>query len=302
MPASCLCTRTSPKICVSVLNTMVRHFADLTVRKTTGAIARNNAAAARAFARRGCRVVAVARRVERLRALVEDCRESSPDCVYLAGDLGERAFAERVVDETAERFGGVDFLINNAAMPCHTSIYEISAEDAERVMRVNFFSCLWTTFAAIPHMLRTGGGHIVNVSSFATRLVPPHETLYAASKFAMNGFTEGLWNDLEGSGIRAALVVPGPIDTEIWSKLERPTGFRGRRYPPEQVVDGIFECIEKGVDERVVPKRNPMLTLGRWVRLLAPRVARRGAARMDPLDPEALERARRRALELSPPR
>ncbi len=261
----------------------------------TGASSGIGREAALAFARRGCRVMAVARREPELQALVAACRETSPASDYLAGDLGERAFAEGVIEETAARHGRVDVLVNNAAMPCHKAIYEVSVEEAETVMRVNFFSCLWTTFAVLPHMLRGGGGHIVNVSSFATKLVPTYETLYAASKCAMNGFSEGLWNDLAGSNIHVALVHPGPIETEIWQKFERRSGFTGRRHPPKIVVDGIFEVIEKGIDEMVVPRRSPMLGLARWLRLVAPRLARAGAARMDPVEPEALERARARA-------
>jgi short-subunit dehydrogenase len=264
----------------------------------TGASSGIGRAAVLAFAARGCQVVAVARREpllqELMQELIRECGAVSPESSYLAGDLGERPFAEHVVDETVRRYGRIDVLVNNAAIPCHRPIYEISVEEAERVMQVNFFSCLWTTFAAVPHMLRAGSGHIVNVSSFATKVVPTYETVYTASKFAMNGFSEGLWNDLRGSNIHVSLVVPGPIETEIWQKLERPSGFRGRRYPPSLVVDGIIESVENDVCEMVVPRRNPMLMLGRLVRLLAPKLARAGAARMDPVLPEHLEQARAR--------
>ena len=261
----------------------------------TGASSGIGRETALACARRGAIVVAVARRQALLEELVAACREHSPACGYLAGDLGERAFAERIVDETAALHGRVDVLVNNAAIPCHKSIYDVSVEEAERVMRVNFFSCLWTTFAAIPHMLRGGGGHVVNVSSFATKVVPTYETLYVASKFAMNGFSEGLWNDLAGSNIHVSLVHPGPIETEIWGKLERASGYRGRLYPPAVVVDGILAAIEKRTPEVVVPRRAPLLVLGRLVRLLAPGLARAGAARMDPVRQDGVERARERA-------
>lgn len=261
----------------------------------TGASSGIGHVTARAFASRGAVVVAAARREDRLVELIDECRNTSPESFHLAGDLGERDFAEYLVQETERRTGRIDVLVNNAAMPCHKPLYEISADDAERVMRVNFLSCVFTTLAAIPAMLRAGGGNIVNVSSFATKLVPTYETMYAASKSAMNGFTEGLWNDLAGSGIRASLVVPGPIDTEIWEKLERASGFRGRKYPASLVADAIFEVIEKGIDEVVVPRRNLLLILGRLTRLLLPRAARAGAARLDPVTRELVDEARARA-------
>ena len=133
----------------------------------TGASSGIGRVTALAFARRGATVMATARREALLQQLVAEC---PPGASYLAGDLGERAFAERVVDETVARHGRIDVLVNNAAVSKHKQIYHCSADEAEMVMRVNFLSCVWTTFAAIPHMLRQGGGTIVNVSSFAAKV------------------------------------------------------------------------------------------------------------------------------------
>jgi short-subunit dehydrogenase len=250
---------------------------------------------AKAFAERGAAVVAVARREENLKRLIEECRSHSPGSHYVAGDLGERAFAERIVDQTAERHGRIDVLINNAAIPKHKQIYHVSAEEAERVMDVNFRSCLWTTLAAIPYMLREGGGFIVNVSSFAAAVTPPRETIYAASKAAMSAFTEGLWNDLEGSNIHASLIVPGAIDTEIWDKQDEPAAFDGAKAPPEVVTAAIFESISKRRKEIIVPRRKPDLMTARFLRFAFPGLLRLGMKRMDPVPDDVIERARERA-------
>lgn len=250
---------------------------------------------ARAFARRGAIVVGVARRGELLERLVEECRRDSPQSTYLQGDLGERAFAERAVDETVERFGRLDVLVNNAAISKHKQIFHMSADEAEHVMQVNFLSCVWTTFAAIPYMLTHGGGTIVNVSSFAAKVSPPREAMYAASKAAMNAFSEGLWNDLTGSGIHVALINPGPIDTEIWLKEDEPPAYNGKKHPPELVSEAIFEAIEGRVHELTVPRRSLQLLTARLLRLFLPSVLRQGMARMDPVPSEVIERARRRA-------
>ena len=89
----------------------------------TGASSGIGWATALAFARRGTSVVAVARREDRLRALVDEIRGAAPRSFYLAGDLGERAFAERIVDESAARLGRVDVLVNNAAVPMRKLLY-----------------------------------------------------------------------------------------------------------------------------------------------------------------------------------
>lgn len=250
---------------------------------------------ARAFAGRGSVVIGVARREKLLGELIGVCRQSSPRSSYLAGDLGQREFAERVIADTVERHGRIDILINNAGIPKHKLIYHMSADEAAHVMNVNFMSSVWTTLAAIPPMLTNGGGFIVNISSFTAKVSPPREAVYAASKAAMNAWSEGLWNDLAGSGIHVAVINPGPIDTEIWNKEDEPPSYRGRKYPPRIVVDAIFEAIDKRRYEITVPKRNLQLMAAVALRRLLPGLLRRGMARMEPVPPEIIEQARRRA-------
>jgi short-subunit dehydrogenase len=247
------------------------------------------------LSRRGCTVVGVARREERLRRLETECRAHAPASSYLAGDLGDRAFAERVVADTTAAHGRLDILINNAAISKHKHLYHTSVDEADHVMRVNFMSCVWTTFAAIPVLLRQGGGTIVNVSSFAGKVSPPRESLYAASKAAMNSFTEGLWLDLAGSGIHVGLVIPGAIDTEIWEKEDEPPAYTGVKHPPEIVTRAIMDVIEKKLHEVTAPKRDPQLLAARTLRLLAPSVLRAGMGRFEPVSRDILEAARARA-------
>src|SRR5256712_14187410 len=105
---------------------------------------------ARAFAERGAVVVGVARRELLLQQLVAECRRYSPASDYLAGDPGERAFAERVIDETVAPHGRLAVLGNNAAISKHNQFYHLSADQAELGMRINFLSCEWTTLAPLP--------------------------------------------------------------------------------------------------------------------------------------------------------
>lgn len=262
----------------------------------TGASSGIGAVAARMFAERGAQVVAVARREALLEQVIAQCRAHSPNSFYLSGDVGEREFAESIVTTTVDRLGRLDVLVNNAAVSKHKHIYHTRADEAERVLQVNFLSCVWTTLAAIPVMLRQGEGTIVNVSSFAAKLTPPRESLYAASKAAMSAFSEGLWHDLEGSNIHVALVHPGPIDTEIWLKEDEPPSYQGKKYPPEIVVKAIFDCIDRRRYEVTVPQRNPMLMTARFLRLVLPGVLRWGMQRTDPVPREVIDRARQRAL------
>ena len=263
----------------------------------TGASSGIGHATARELARRGATVLAVARREERLRALVEACRADSPASGYLAGDLGERGFAERVIADCVARHGRLDALVNNHAISKHKHALHTSAEEAEQVLRVNFLSCVWTTYAALPVLLRQpGGGVIVNVSSFAAQVVPPREGLYAASKAALDAFSAGLWNDLAGSGVHVGLVIPGAIDTEIWEKEDEPPGFSGKKHPPELVVRAILEVIEErvlrgdGAGARSRPGDGEAAALARAARA-AQRHGAHGAGAAALLEPRASARA-----------
>ena len=255
---------------------------------------------ARALAQRRAVVVAVARREGHLKRLVEDLRRHSPDSSYCCGDLSSCGFAAHVVDETLRLHGRLDILVNNAGIPKHKHVYHLSAEEAEQVMKINFLSCVWMTLAALAPMLARGGGFIVNVSSVAARVTPPREGIYAASKAAMNSFTEGLWNDLAGSNIHAAIVHTGPIDTEIWDKQDERPGYRGPKHPPRIVVDAIFEAIEKRRFEVAAPGRSLPLVAARLLRAVAPSLLRKGMARMEPVPEELIQRARARARRETP--
>lgn len=264
----------------------------------TGASSGIGMETARLLALGGATVIVVARREERLAALVEELTRVSPASTYLAGDISERAFACGLVQTVAERFGRIDILINNAGIPMHRMIYKISLDDAETVMRTNFMSCLWTSFEVIPLMLRDGGGTIVNVSSFGSKVPPTHEAVYVASKCAMNGFTRGLWGDLQGSGIHAMLVHPGPIATEIWSKLDEPGAYSGEVYAADLVARQMLAAMDKKIHELVLPRWNFKLWLARWLYAVAPSVVRAGVAKMDPVNQHEVETIKARLSEL----
>ncbi len=266
------------------------------VALVTGASSGIGYETALAFAQRGARVVGVARREDRLRELVAACNASLPQrASFIAGDLGDRKMAEQIVAETLARHGRIDVLVNNAAIPKHKPVYDLSPDEAETVMRVNFLSAVWTTLAAIPPMLAQGGGVIVNVSSFAALVAPPREAIYAASKAALNAWSEGLWHDLHGSGVHVAIVNPGAIDTEIWGKLDEPPAFNGRKHSPRIVVDAILECVEKRRYERTAPRHSASLFVARLLRSIAPGLLRRAMAAFDPVPADVLTQARARA-------
>jgi hypothetical protein len=244
------------------------------------------------FARRGAALVVSARRGELLAEVARECEACGVAVEVMPGDVGERVFVEEMAARALRRFGRVDVVVNNAGISKHKQIYHLTADEVDYVTRVNTLAPAYLTLATLPAMLRQGEGWVVNISSAAGKIPPPREAAYAATKFALSGWSEGLWLDLAGSNVHVAVIVVGPIDTEIWRKTDEPTAYRGRKYPPSLVSRAVFRAIERRRHELWVPRR---LMLAWWLRVLLPGVFRWGAARFDPVPAEVIAAARARA-------
>jgi short-subunit dehydrogenase len=219
----------------------------------TGASSGIGAALARRLAGRGAVVGLVARRSDRLAQVLADCRATSPESTMWVADLGDGAAGElgrRAWDD----LGGVDVLINNAAMPKRRAVAALDPAEVEAVMRVNFFGPMRLTLAVLPRMLERRRGLIVNVSSVGGRLGIIHETAYCASKFALCGWSESMAVDLHGTGVSVKLIQPGPVDTEIWDQpgSDDPL-YQGPKVPADEVADGIIAALGTGRFEHYLP-------------------------------------------------
>ena len=128
-------------------------------------------------------------------------------------DLADPAQIERLFATADEHLGGLDVLVNNAAIPSTTPITDLAEVDYDRVMAVNAKG----TFLAIQHASRRmgAGGRIVNISSMSTAYATPGEAVYAASKAAVEQFTRVAAKELGPRGITVNAVAPGPTDTDL---------------------------------------------------------------------------------------
>jgi short-subunit dehydrogenase len=211
----------------------------------TGASSGIGAALAGLLADRGARVGVVARRADRLEAVVERCRAVGAEAEMWVADLDDLDRAVDVVDQAWQRFDGLDVLVNNAAIPKRRRVTELTTAELDQVMRINFMAPARMTMAVLPKMLERDSGVIVNVSSLGGRLGILHETSYSASKFALCGWSEALALDLWNTGVEVRLVIPGPIDTEIWDLPDNEAPlYHGPLEPPETVAADIVQAIE----------------------------------------------------------
>ena len=169
-------------------------------------------AIAKAALNAGCRIAATARDVE---AVTETLGNDGKRVLALPLDVTDAAQAEAAVAEIAARFGSLDVLVNNAGYGQMGPFEANTADDVARQFGVNVFGVMNVTRAVLPVMRAQGFGHIFNFSSIAGVRGRAGGSLYAASKFAVSGFTEGLAAELKPLGIFATVVEPGYFRTDF---------------------------------------------------------------------------------------
>ncbi len=178
----------------------------------TGASSGIGAATALSFAAAGYTVGICARRGERLEEVAKAC---GPDTRSWIADLSDLDALEDFAATVDDSFGGLDVLVNNAGVPKRRRVQAMNAADAESVMAMNYFSPLRLTLAFLPRMIGRGSGEIINVSSMGVHSAAFGVGAYAASKAALELFTESLYLELADTGVRARLFVPGTTRTEF---------------------------------------------------------------------------------------
>jgi short-subunit dehydrogenase len=200
------------------------------VALVTGASSGIGAATAVALAAEGARAVAIcARRKDRLDEVLEHVRAHAPDSRAFVVDLADLDGLPGFAREVESELGRVDLLVNNVGVAKRRRMQAITRREFEDVMRVNFLSAVTLTTALLPGMLDRADGRIVNVSSMGTRTAAVRVGAYAASKAALELWTEGLLLDLLGTGVTAQLFVPGTTRTEF----SLPREDQDEPFPPD---------------------------------------------------------------------
>ena len=200
----------------------------------------------------------VARRADRLASVAEECQAFTPGSRAWTVDLADLDAAEQFAHDAVAEFGAVDVLVNNAAIPARIPVTRITAAEVARVMDVNFHAPVRMTLALLPRWLARDAGCVVNVSSLGGRIPIAQESAYCASKYALCGWSEVMAVDLHGTGVEVKLVLPGPIDTEIWDQPGNdPAAYQGPFIPAADAAASIVEAIEGDGFEYYAPPAFP---------------------------------------------
>ncbi|SFF73932.1 SDR family NAD(P)-dependent oxidoreductase [Curtobacterium sp. YR515] len=229
-----------------------------TVAIITGASSGIGHATALSLAEQGAAVALVARRQDRLDALVAEVEAAGGTAIAVATDISDRAQAEAAVQKTIERFGRLDILVNNAGLMILGPFAEADIDDFERMIAINQKGLLYLTKAALPHLQTAatddvrGVADIVNISSIAGREAWANFGVYAMTKFGINGFTESLRQEITQSHVRVGVLEPGAVDTELVSHNTDEIANGVAAFPegkekllPENIADGITYMVTR---------------------------------------------------------
>lgn len=173
-------------------------------------------ACAEHFARQGWDVVGTVRDPARM---AEEPWPGPGSVSLEALDLSRAGAGAELGERVIERYGCPDVLLNNAGMLQFGSVEDTDPVLIEQLFRVNVFEQIGLAMALVPAMRERGSGTIANVTSLGGRLTFPFFATYNATKHALEGFSEGLWHELQPFGIRVKVIEPGFVETAIWGKV-----------------------------------------------------------------------------------
>jgi NADP-dependent 3-hydroxy acid dehydrogenase YdfG len=182
----------------------------------TGASSGIGYSTAMALSREGTKIVAGARRVERLEELKKAVEKHGGEIIIQELDVTKLEDCNNFAKIAIERFGNIDILINNAGIMPLSFFKNLKIDEWDRMVDVNIKGVFYCTSAVIQFMLKNKSGHIVNISSTAGRIVFPAGSIYCATKHAITAFSEGLRQEFsQRSNIRVTCIEPGVVATEL---------------------------------------------------------------------------------------
>ena len=182
----------------------------------TGASSGIGYSTAKALAKKGAKIVAGARRIDRLENLKKEITEDGGEIIICETDVTKKSDCDNLVKQAIDKYGTVDVLINNAGLMPLSFVRSLKIDEWDRMIDVNIKGVMYCAAAVIPTMVEKKSGHIVNISSVAGRIVFPAGSVYCATKHAVTAFSEGLRQELSvRKNIRITSIEPGVVQTEL---------------------------------------------------------------------------------------
>jgi short-subunit dehydrogenase len=239
----------------------------------TGATSGIGKACAEVFGKEGARVVITGRNKERMEKVKASLKALNIEHTGYLMDVSDEKENMRLIEETIERYGRLDVLINNAGISMRALFLESDLDVFRKVMDINFYGAVYTTKYALPYLLESKGC-IVCVSSINGHRGTPARTAYTASKYAMEGFFEALRTEVMHQGVHILVVSPGFTGTNIRKAALNKNGQEQGESPrnenkmmtPETVAKKILKGIRKKKRDMVLTTQGKLVVfLNKWI-------------------------------------
>jgi short-subunit dehydrogenase len=225
----------------------------------TGAGSGIGRALAENLARRGAKLALSDIDTEGLAETVRRCEAAGAQVKSDRLNVAEREAVLLYADEVKKHFGVVHQIYNNAGIAFHGEVIDSQFKDIERIMDVDFWGVVNGTKAFLPHLIESGAGHVVNVSSLFGLIAVPGQSAYNAAKFAVRGFTESLRQEMmaRNEPVKVTCVHPGGIKTAVARNATYAEGIDAKQFAsffdkqlalhtPEMAAQTITEAVAKG--------------------------------------------------------
>lgn len=237
------------------------------VAVVTGAASGMGAELALQLAGKGCALALADRNADQLKAVADRCRAKQVKVTEHVLDVTDTVALEALPGEVLAQHGRANLLVNNAGVALMGRFDQVSMDDFQWVMDINFWAPVRLTKAFLPILEREKAAHIVNLSSVFGLFGPPAQAPYVASKFAIRGFSESLRHELEGTGITLTVVHPGGVRTAIADSARVSSGINEAEA---KEAKGAFNTFLKTPADvaaarilRGIERRQPRVLIGR---------------------------------------
>ncbi len=207
-----------------------------------------------AFAKQGFNIIACARNENNLIALKNELSSINPsiEIHYFVADLSQKNQVKSFVSFILSNTDAIDIVVNNAGVFLLGNVYDEDDENLETMINTNLYSAYYLTKGLLPSMVSQKKGHIFNISSIAGINAYKNGGSYSISKFAMQGFTKSLRNEMKDFGIRVTGVLPGATLTDSWAGVDLPEErFIDPKDVAQTIVD-IYNLSDRTVVEEII--------------------------------------------------
>lgn len=239
----------------------------------TGATSGIGEACAEVFGREGAKLSITGRNPEKLGKTQKQLEEKGFEVLSVLADAGSEADNKKMAEETLQRYGRIDVLINNAGISMRALFQDLDLEVFHKVMDTNFWGTVYATKYCLPAILESKGS-IIGVSSINGYRGTPARTAYTASKYAMNGFFEALRTEVMKKGVHVLVVAPGFTSSNIRNSALTADGSsqgesprdEGKMMTSEQVAEQMLKATLKRKRDIVLTSEGKMAVfLNKWI-------------------------------------